>query len=278
MTRWQAVFGFLLMVLPIGAQAQEYEIFAVRYASVAGFPLRGLVPDAPAGEEIDIAMAMWVIRGVDRIVLFDAGFFREEWMDRFDIRDFVRPDAALSRVSIRPEDVTDIIVSHAHWDHMGGVELFPAATVWIQAEEYRYYTGAAWQPEGRSGGIDPADVVHLVERNTAGLVRLIPGDDVEIIPGITVFTGARHTFASQYVRIAGRPSFVLASDNAYLYLNVDEGRASATFSPEDGESNRAAVARMIELAGDPSRVIPGHDPEQFRRFPTVGEGVVRIKP
>ena len=39
----------------------------------------------------------------------------------------------------------------------------------------------------------------------------------------------------------------------------------------------SALERMLELAGDPSRVIPGHDAEQFRRFPSVGEGVVRIK-
>ena len=35
--------------------------------------------------------------------------------------------------------------------------------------------------------------------------------------------------------------------------------------------------RMLEFAGDPSRVIPGLDAEQFRRFPSVAEGVVRIK-
>lgn len=257
--------------------AQDYEILGIRYGTIAGFPLRGLLPDAPQGETLDIAMAVWIVRDADRTVLFDTGFFRESWLGRFDVRDYVRPDQAVARAGIDPADVTDIVVSHAHWDHMGGVELFPNATVWIQDAEYTYYTGEAWQPGGRSGGIDRADVAELLNRNTGGKLRLIPGDGVEILPGLTVYTGARHTYASQYLRVAGDPTYVLASDNAYLYVNIHEGRASATFSPDDREANRAAVRRMVELAGDAARVVPGHDAEQFRRFPEIGPGVVRVR-
>jgi glyoxylase-like metal-dependent hydrolase (beta-lactamase superfamily II) len=278
MRLWIVAVGLVLLAGSVPGHAQEYEILAVQYGSVPGFPLRGLLPDAAPEETIEIAMAIWVIRDADRTILFDTGFFRVEWLDRFEVRGFVRPDRALSRIQVTPEDVTDIVISHAHWDHMGGVELFPNATVWIQEEEYTYYTGAAWQPGGNSGGIDPADVAHLVERNTAGLVRLVQGDGVEILPGITVFTGARHTYASQYLMVEGDPAYVLASDNAYLYRNLTEARAGATYQPEDREANLSALRRMLELVGDPSRVVPGHDLEQFRRFPRVAEGVVRIRP
>jgi len=271
------VFALLGLALPRPAAAQDYEILSVRYGTIADFPLRGLLPDAPAEERIDVALAVWVIRNDDRVVLFDTGFFREQWFERFDVRDFVRPDDALSSIGVGPGDVTDIVLSHAHWDHMGGLELFPNATAWIQADGFTYYTGAAWQPDGISGGIDPADVLHLVKRNTDGLVRLIDGDGVEFLPGITALTGARHTYASQYLMVGSEDPYVLASDNAYLYRNLTEGRAGATFAPEDREGNLSAIRRMIELAGDVSRVVPGHDAEQFRRFPSVAEGVVRVK-
>ncbi|MCI0434515.1 MAG: N-acyl homoserine lactonase family protein [Gemmatimonadetes bacterium] len=267
-----------LLIAPGHGHAQSYEILAARYATVDDFPLRSLIPDAPAADTIDIAMAIWVVRDSSRVILFDSGFFREEWLDRFNVRNFERPDRVLARIGIDPDDVTDIVVSHAHWDHMGGIALFPAATIWIQNEEFRYYTGEAWQPGGGRGGIDRADILHLIERNMAGSVRLIRGDSVTILPGITVFTGARHTFASQYMMVEGPVRFVLASDNAYLYRNIEEVRAGATFSREDREANLTALRRMIAMVGDRERVIPGHDAEVFLRFPVVADGVVRIFP
>ena len=143
-------------------------------------------------------------------------------------------------------------------------------TVWIQKEEYRYYTGEAWQAGGQHGGIDPEDVKELVRLNTEGRLRLVDGDNVEIFPGIRAYTGSRHTFASQYIRVGGEPPYVLASDNCYLYENLRTHSAGATFEPSDAAGNIAQQARMIALAGSADRVVPGHDPEQFKRFPTTG--------
>lgn len=266
-------------VAPVFAQPApaDYRIDAIRYASVPDFPIRYLVAGAPEDETTDLAAVVWLIRGDGRTILFDSGFHREKWFDDFNITDFVRPDSAVELAGVTAGEVTDIIVSHAHWDHMGGLDLFPNATIWIQEEEFRYYTGPAWQEDGRRGGIDPEDVVHLVQRNTAGDVRLIEGDGVEILPGITVYTGARHTYASQYIRVAGDPAYVLASDNCYLYRNLREGRPVATtFAPEDRAANLKAQQRMVELAGSAERVVPGHDPEQFERFASEGR-VARIR-
>lgn len=259
-----------------GSPPPEYRIEAIRYATIPDFPVAGLVMGAPEDERMDIAAVFWLIRGDGRVVLFDTGFHREEWFDRFTITDYLRADEALAPLGVTAEDVTDIIISHAHWDHMGGIDLFPNATLWIQKEEFAYYTGPAWQEDGRHGGIDPADIVHLVRRNTAGQVRLIDGDDVEILPGIRVYTGGRHTYASQYIRVDGDSAYVLASDNCYLYRNL-RGRAPvATFTPADRPANVEALDRMVELAGSANRVVPGHDPAQFTRFPSDGR-VARIR-
>ena len=159
---------------------------------------------------------------------------------------------------------------------MGGLDLFPAATIWIQREEYDYYMGRSWQPN-ETRGADLEDLMELLKRNVAGKVRLIDGDDREIIPGIRVYTGARHTFASQFIRVAGSPTFVLASDNCYLYRNLETKAAIAqTFTPADRAGNVAAFERMIKLAGARERVVPGHDPEQFKRFPTT-DRIAKIK-
>jgi glyoxylase-like metal-dependent hydrolase (beta-lactamase superfamily II) len=254
----------------------DYTIHAVRYATIPQFALSSLIPGSPADQRLDIAMVVWVIRGDGKTILFDAGFHRPRWIEQFKVTEFMRPDSALSQMGIAPETVTDVIVSHAHWDHMGGIDLFPNATVWIQKQEYQYYLGEAFQQGGRRGGIDTEDLQALLRKNTGGKLKLIEGDSVEIIPGIRVYTGARHTYASQYISIDGAQPWVLASDNAYLFRNIEGRQASATFTNADRDANLAAIDRMIRLAGARERVIPGHDPEQFKRFPTQGR-VARIR-
>ena len=268
------VAGALVAVAPHPVRAQvtapSYSIDAIRYATASNFPLSGLIPGAAADQKIDIAMVVWLVRGGGHTILFDSGFHRQKYMEPFHIVDFLSPDKAVQEAGVDPASVTDIIISHAHWDHMDGIDLFPAATIWIQKAEYEYYTGAAWQPGGRHGGIDVDDVQELVRRNITGKVRVVDGDDKEIFPGIRAYTGARHTYASQYIRVEGQPTYVLASDNCYLYENLKSHRAGATFLPTDAPANIAAQQRMIELAGSVDRVVPGHDPEQFTHFPTTG--------
>ena len=111
---------------------------------------------------------------------------------------------------------------------------------------------------------------------TGGRLRLIDGDAKEIIPGITVYTGGKHTWASQYasVRLAGGSTAVIASDNVYLYENLTQHRPIA--QTLDSLSNVAQHARMRGVA--PERlIVPGHDPLVFERFERMGERVVRIK-
>jgi len=271
---------FLLAALAVtllgSASTPEYAIEAIRYADSPGDPVADLVIGAPKDEKIDTIYALWLIRGGGRNILFDSGFHRQRWFKEWTIKDYLRPDEAVRLAGVNPEDVTDVVISHAHWDHMGGIDLFPKANVWIQKEEFRYYTGDAWQPGGDHDGIDPDDVQELVRLNTVGRLRLVDGDDVEIFPGIRAYTGARHTFASQYLRIDGNPPFVLASDSVYLYRNLAEHKASATFSEADHAANIKNQERMIQLAGSPDRVVPGHDALQFQKFATKGR-VATIK-
>ncbi len=266
----------LALRLAAFAAGPDYSIEAIRYASAPGLPVSSLVMGAPENEKVDAAFVVWLIRGGGHTILFDSGFHRETFSKGFPVQDYLRPDEAVKLAGVQPNAVTDVVISHAHWDHMGGIDLFPKAQVWIQKEEYRYYTQDAWQPGGDHDGIDPEDVQELVKRNTEGMLHLVDGDNVEIFPGIRAYTGARHTYASQYLRVDGTPAYVLASDNCYLYRNLAEHRASATFVESDHPANLAAQARMVSLAGSESRVIPGHDGLQFVRFPTEGR-VAKIK-
>jgi glyoxylase-like metal-dependent hydrolase (beta-lactamase superfamily II) len=270
--------GLLLALLPAGAPAPaaaKYEVYAVQYAVLPDFPVAELVSGADKDRKLDIAMLVWVVRGNGRTVLFDSGFHRKKFLQEWKPRNFAKPSEAVARLGIKPSDVTDVIISHAHWDHVDGADLFPKATIWIQQEEYQYYTGAAWQREETHGGIDADDMQALLRANTAGRLRFVNGDDQEVLPGVRCYVGAKHTWQSQYCAVQTRSgTVVLASDNMYLYENLEKHAAIA--QTLDPAANLRAQDRMKGLATKPELIVPGHDPAELRRFPKVAEGVVRI--
>jgi len=266
------------LVFPRPASIPDYSIYAIRYADSPGDSVADLVMGASKDDKIDTIFAIWLSRGGGRNILFDSGFHRERWFKEWPIKNFLRPDEAVKLAGVQPAEITDIVISHAHWDHLGGIDLFPKATVWIQQEEFGYYTGPAWQPGGDHDGIDPDDAQVLVRLNTEGRLRLVKGDDVELFPGIRAYTGGRHTYASQYLLVEGEPRFVLASDNAYLYRNLLTHTASATFTDDLWPANVRNQERMIQLAGSVDRVIPGHDALQFQKYPTQGRVAILKAP
>ncbi len=163
-----------------------------------------------------------------------------------------------------------------HWDHAGGLDLFPSARVWIQKDEYDYYTSDAWQSPRTHGGIDPDDVLEIVKRNTQGKVSFVRGDDDTLLSGITFGIGGKHTWQSQFVAVQGRDHIVvLASDNMYLYENLDTHKAIA--QTLDAASNLRTQDRMRSMVIEPKFLVPGHDPGVFTRFPRVSERIVRIE-
>jgi glyoxylase-like metal-dependent hydrolase (beta-lactamase superfamily II) len=219
-------------------------------------------------------MTVWLLRSPTRVVLVDAGFYRPEFVAQWKPDGYVRPSDALARLGVRADDVTDIVLSHIHWDHADGVDLFPNARIWLQREEYAHYIGDAGQVLDPQ--IDSVDAAMLFRLQQAGRVRLVDGDAREILPGITVYTGGKHTYASQFVGVhTAEGTVVVASDNAYLYENLERHRPIA--QTNDSLSNLHAQARMRAIASAPRLIVPGHDPAVFVRFPEPGNGVARIR-
>ena len=269
----------ILLLFPALPQKQKptYEIYAVSYAVIPDFSVAGLVAGADRSRKLDIQMMVWLLKGSNgENVLVDSGFYRDKFFKQWKVKDFVKPSDAIAKLGLKPEDISDVIITHMHWDHADGLDLFPKARIWIQQDEYSYYTGEAWQAGGSHGGIDPDDVMALVKANTEGRVRLVKGDDQEAIDGIRFFTGGRHTYASQYVAVNQKAgTAVIASDNCYLYENLDKHAPIA--QTLDAVSNLKAQDRMKQLASSPKLIVPGHDPLVFTRFPSPGNGVAKIE-
>lgn len=270
--------ALVVLLLSSGLAVQsppKYEIYAIRYATLKDFSVAGLVAGADKSRKMDIAMMMWLIKGEGRSILFDCGFYREKFITRWHPADYEKPSLAVQRAGLKPEEITDVIISHIHWDHADGFDLFPKAKIWIQKEELEYYAGEAWQGH-RQTAADSDDLLGLVKLNIEGRVGLVNGDAREIFPGVTAYTGGKHTWQSQFLGVnTAAGTVVLASDNVYLNENLEKHvPIAATLDPA---SNLKAQDRMKQLAASPKFIITGHDPAVMMNFPEIAPGVVRIQ-
>lgn len=262
------------------SQKKNYEVYALRLAPEASVPASAFAIDAPKNESISAAFMLWLIRdGNGRNILVDAGFHEDvEEAQPMGMKGFIRPDSMLLRLGIKAADITDIILSHPHWDHIDGIDLFPNAQIWIQKDDYNYFVGNAWQKDGNNTAFNKRDVRKLLEKNLAGKLNLVDGDDKEIIQGIKVYTGSRHTYNSQFILVqSGLDKIIIASDNLYTYYNLEHLQSAPEWATFDKVGYVKAIERMKALASDIKFIIPGHDGLVFSRFPRVTEGVARIK-
>lgn len=271
----------LLSLHCIHAQTPTYKVYAVKFAdSSYPFTIGDWADGGSKTDKVEIDFMVWLIKGGNgKSILVDAGFLGDnEGAKEFKLTSYIRPDSALSKIGVKAEDVTDIILSHPHWDHLDGISLFPNAQLWMQKKDYEYFIGGAWQKEGQNGGFDKKTVRQVVELNLNGKVTLVDGDDKQILPGITVYTGSRHTFDSQYVLVnTGSNKVIFASDNIWIYYNLEHPAPASPGGTFDAPGYLKAIERMKSMVTDPKFIIPGHDGALFKKFPAVSEGVAEIK-
>jgi len=255
--------------------APVFEVYAIRYATSPGAAVSMLAAGADPSRKIDIPFMIWVLRGPGgRNVLVDAGSYHGSVFDRWKLVDFVKPSAAIGKVGLAPGDITDIIITHIHWDHVNGLDLFPSARVWMQRDEFMHYIDDEGKPKDQA--ITADDAAMLGKLRKEGRVVFVDGDAKEIMPGVTVYTGGKHTFATQYVAVrSAAGTIVLASDNIYLYENLEKHLPLGLTGDKDADLR--VQERVLRLASSPRLIVPGHDPAVFERFPKPGDGVARIE-
>lgn len=275
--------GTLILLLTATAftgfsQNTNYEIFALKFASLNfKMPVAFSGIGSTSKDSTGICYMIYLIKGGNgKNILVDAGF--TEPLKKYPMQAFtyVRPDSILKRININPSDISDVILTHPHWDHVGGIDLFPNAMVWMQKEDFNYFVGTAWQKGGDSENFTNNDVLKIIQKNLEGKLTLINGDSIEILPNIRVFIGSKHTFESQYVLVGtGANKVIIASDNSWLYYNLTALLSiPITF---DQDAYLKNLKRMRSMVKNVDLIIPGHDPLVFTKFLKVAEGVVKIK-
>lgn len=256
--------------------SDSFEIYAIRY----GHHDRNAAANFIGGDEHDYPMALdyfvWAIVGAGKTYILDTGF--DEAMAAKRGRTLVRPVAeGLQAVGIDPGTVSDVIISHMHFDHAGNADLFPAARYHLQDSEMDFCTGRCMCHEYLRHSYEADDVALMVRRVFDGRVAFHNGDS-EIAPGLTVHRVGGHTRGLQITRVRTRRGWVvLGSDASHFYANFEQDRPFPVV--QNVVEMLAGYERMRQLASSPHHIIPGHDPLVLERYPAFrGEvdSIVRL--
>lgn len=89
--------------------------------------------DTQSPEPIPIVFAVYLVKTENKNILIDAGC---ETMPGFVMENFIGPVKALEKINIFPKDITDVVITHAHHDHIESVKYFKNANIYIQKDEY----------------------------------------------------------------------------------------------------------------------------------------------
>lgn len=248
---------------------QPYEVIALRYATHDRPASANLLyPPGPGDDPHDGPMPLdyfvWVCRNADRTVVVDTGF---DWPSaRSHGRTMLQhPVEALRALGVDPAAVHDIVITHLHYDHAGNLPAFPNATFHLQDSEMAYATGRCMCHGRLRAAFDVEDVVTMVRRVYEGRVTFVDGS-AEIAPGLSVHPVPGHTLGLQCVRVAtARGPVVLASDAAHFYVNMTQQNPFPIVV--DLAAMMESWTTLGRLAGDPERIVPGHDPLVLQRYP-----------
>lgn len=150
----------------------------------------------------------------ERRILIDTGLgnrLSDKQKEIYRPSDFALP-ASLGELGYRDIDITDVIMTHLHFDHAGGIVTnfgdhdaltFPKARYWIQRAE--------WEMAKNPDGLNKAAYAfeqQLSLLEAQGKLQLIE-DELEIAPGIKCVKCGGHTVGSQYVEIESDAGFYI---------------------------------------------------------------------
>ncbi len=153
-----------------------------------------------------------------------------------------------------PAEISHVIVTHLHFDHVGGLIELPNARVIVQAAEWGARND---EPLVSSGAYNPDDIDHGHDRLEVEGDHDLFGDGT-----ITCLLTDGHTAGHQSVRVRTEDGiFVICGDCCYLRRTL----VNEHLPPfgVDRERQLAAVRRMARERANGAALIFGHDPEQW---------------
>ncbi|WP_170450200.1 N-acyl homoserine lactonase family protein [Ruegeria arenilitoris] len=236
----------------------DWEVYAIKYADRnARTRADSFILDDDHAAPHAMDYYLWLLRRGTQVILVDTGYDTDEGLSRgrpiaMDPREGLLP------FGIAPEAIQQVIVTHLHYDHAGGLHLFPNATLHMQSAEMAFATGPCMCHDTLRAPFSAGHICEAVKRLYSGKVVFHDGD-AELADGVTVHCIGGHSRGLQCVRVRTASGWmVLASDASHYYENFMARKPFPIVV--DLQDMLDGFDKLQSLASAPGLIIPGHDP------------------
>jgi glyoxylase-like metal-dependent hydrolase (beta-lactamase superfamily II) len=244
----------------------ELDISSLHDVSVQvdpGLLFSGRTPDRQYLEDdgqIRLDFGGFLVRSGDRCVLVDLGFGPAS-----EIPESGKMLDNLARLGMSAADVTDVVMTHLHFDHVGwasrdGEVTFPNATYRCDEKDWDFFMGPNAAFEGHGHGDTSPIKIKEVLKPVANHIEMWDSDRT-VAPGVDVRRTPGHTPGSSIVVISdGIDRAMLLGDICHCPAELleDDWDMMADVNPEMARRARESLAR--ELEGTNTHIAAAHFP------------------
>jgi len=260
-----------------------YEVYALRYFTGLNYKLAKALYQVGWADDIKIHCYIWAVRNKNNgeITLVDTGMetaIGQRYSSLNPNSVFVPPSQVVARFGIKPEQVTRVVVTHMHVDHVGGMvdfpRLYPNAQFFIQKKEFDFWVNSplAQRSAFKMFGFAPG-VKAVAELAKTPRLTIVDGDR-SIGPDMELLLAHGHTPGLQALLVpTAKGPTILASDCAHLFRGFKEDLPSGIIT--DIPAWLLAFDKLRTKA-PLENIFPGHDPLMSTNFPTVAEDITQL--
>ncbi|EMO25209.1 metallo-beta-lactamase domain protein [Leptospira interrogans serovar Bataviae str. HAI135] len=231
---------------------------------------RSLYPDRFLNVEEDkgsreIVYLFYLIRIPGKNILIDSGFLNESYRKKFGFISFENPDRLLKKCEIDPKEITDLVLTHFHFDHAGGIFLFPSATLHIQNHDLDLLKKQSYFSN---------QSVYLNSLMKANRIHSFDGT-YSLLPGLQILFTGGHTPGSQALEwiVTSEKQFLFTGDECYFIEECKNGIGLTKEAAFSLKRNRDFIEYIRILDGKGTKILTLHDPSILQEGEEIVSGV-----
>ncbi|TGK03236.1 MBL fold metallo-hydrolase [Leptospira langatensis] len=218
--------------------------------------------------ESEISLLFYLVKLGKKHILIDTGISSKETAKRFQVRDWTSPEKLLSSIGILPSSIEDIVLTHYHFDHAGGLDLFPNAKVYVQSHDWNTLKKSNWFSNQERK-------LSLKERYKK--VQFLDSS-IELIPNFRILLTGGHTAGSVAIEWSIRPGkrFLITGDECYWIDPCKKGIGLPKEAAFSVRNNKEFLDYVEVLSSQGSTILTMHDPQVLSEGKEVLPGIFKL--